>query len=294
MKHYYLYKITNSVNGKIYIGVHETVNLDDEYMGSGRYLHAAISKYGIENFRKEILEYFNSSHEMYEREREIVNEEFLNRADVYNLNIGGEGGWHRCNSTGKNLYGKNGQTGFGRQNLLPRDEQIALQKERGTYEAIIKKISETTILQYENGRINPFLGKSHSAETKKTIGDISSIRESGSGNSQYGTMWITNTTTGKHTKIKKDELIPEGWIKGRINFQSMNERKNKEELNREMKRLRNEEKINQHREWYSLYSQIGFDKFKELTNYKYSKSNLVQNFAKCLPEFIPQNGKKRN
>jgi len=31
--HYYLYQITNKVNGKIYVGVHKTQNLDDGVYG---------------------------------------------------------------------------------------------------------------------------------------------------------------------------------------------------------------------------------------------------------------------
>jgi len=61
-------------------------------MGSGSYLKNAIRKYGIENFEKIILEFFATSDEMYLKEAEIVNEEFILRKDVYNMMTGGEGG----------------------------------------------------------------------------------------------------------------------------------------------------------------------------------------------------------
>ena len=92
-KFYYLYKITNWINGKIYIGVHSTNNLNDGYMGSGTAIKAAIKKYGIGYFTKEILEQFNSIEEMYIAEKIIVDEEFINDKMTYNCMTGGSGGW---------------------------------------------------------------------------------------------------------------------------------------------------------------------------------------------------------
>lgn len=91
--HYYMYQIKNIINGKVYVGVHKTSNLEDGYMGSGKAITSAVLKYGIENFTKTVLETFESSDQMFSREKEIVNEEFLSRTDVYNILRGGSGGW---------------------------------------------------------------------------------------------------------------------------------------------------------------------------------------------------------
>lgn len=86
---YTVYKITNLKNDKIYIGTHQTNNLDDGYMGSGTVICNAVNKHGKENFKKEILHFLDSKEEMYLKEKEIVNEEFLLREDTYNLRLGG-------------------------------------------------------------------------------------------------------------------------------------------------------------------------------------------------------------
>ena len=93
MKYFYFYKITNNINNHFYYGVHCTNNLNDNYMGSGKRLQYAIKKYGLENFSKEILKYFNSKEEAFEYEEQIVNENLINNPNCYNLTNGGHGSW---------------------------------------------------------------------------------------------------------------------------------------------------------------------------------------------------------
>ena len=92
-KYHYFYKITNRINNHFYYGVHNTNNLDDGYMGSGKRLHIAYKKYGIENFEKEILKFFDSKEEAFEYESEIVTEELVNDNNCYNLCTGGKSGY---------------------------------------------------------------------------------------------------------------------------------------------------------------------------------------------------------
>lgn len=210
--YYTIYKTTNKVNGKIYIGAHKTKNLDDGYMGSGLLLGRAIEKYGIENFEKEILGVFDKASDMFEMESELVNEDFISSNDTYNLKIGGNGGWDYINKNG----------------LSNLDIDIKQKSEAGKLGGAILKnklideiywnefsirVKNGIRMYYVNGGTNGWKGKNHTEETKKKIGKANSIHQRGPGNSQYGKMWITNDTESK--TIKKDHPIPEGWRKGR-------------------------------------------------------------------------------
>ena len=88
-KYYYLYRITNLLNNKIYIGIHATDNINDNYMGSGKLIKQAIKKYGKENFKKEILQYFDNAIDMLNAEAKVVTKEFVNENTNYNIDIGG-------------------------------------------------------------------------------------------------------------------------------------------------------------------------------------------------------------
>ena len=57
--------------------------------------------------------------------------------------------------------------------------------------------------------------------------------------------------------------------------------------------INREKEIDLYREYYIIYKKVGFDEFIVQTGYDKSQPNLVQRFRKLLPEFEPQNGKKR-
>lgn len=205
-KYYYLYQITNLVNNKIYIGVHKTDNIDDEYMGSGKLLKYAIQKYGIENFKKTILLTFDSVEDMFKAEAEVVTEEFLARTDTYNIRPGGKGGW---SIEEQRLGGRNGI------HVLLQKEQtdpIFREKMQQTRSNTFKKLHAA---KDPRMRHKSFLGKHHNAETKVKIGKANAIKMLGSGNSQYGKMWICNDFTKESITILKTAPIPTGWRKGR-------------------------------------------------------------------------------
>lgn len=88
-KYNFIYKITNLLSGKMYVGLHSTDNLDDGYFGSGVYLKNAINKHGKENFQLEIIEH-TTEELIFEREIYWISK--LNTLEEgYNLTKGGEG-----------------------------------------------------------------------------------------------------------------------------------------------------------------------------------------------------------
>lgn len=89
MKHYFTYKTTNIQNGKFYIGVHATNNLNDGYLGSGKYLNDAIQHYGRDSFVREIINFHQSYNEALQEEAKLVTEKLVEDPNCYNLTIGG-------------------------------------------------------------------------------------------------------------------------------------------------------------------------------------------------------------
>ena len=70
----HIYCTTNKITGKFYIG--KEVGYKNHYLGSGKLLKQAVSKYGKENFTKETLEHCNTIEQLNEREIYWINKLF--------------------------------------------------------------------------------------------------------------------------------------------------------------------------------------------------------------------------
>ena len=89
----YIYKTTNLVNNKIYIGQHKGDDFDHNYYGSGINLKKAINKYGISNFNCELLEFCCDKISLNDREKYWISfYESFKPSIGYNVSPGGEGG----------------------------------------------------------------------------------------------------------------------------------------------------------------------------------------------------------
>lgn len=162
---YTIYKITNNLNGKHYIGKHKTNNLDDGYMGSGKLIRRAIEKYGIENFSKEILFVYTTEEEMNAMEKELVT---LNE-DSYNLCPGGKGGWGYVNKeiwTGEKRIEHNRKYSGLKQFTFEQKQKIS----KLGNEAFRSKIVQMTPEQRQE-HFATFTGKKHSEDTKTRMSE---------------------------------------------------------------------------------------------------------------------------
>lgn len=175
----YVYKTTNLVNGKMYIG--KTIHNDSSYLGSGLLIEKSIRKYGKDNFVKEIIE-------------ECENEQELNEREIYWISH-----FNACESE---LYYNIGTCGEGTDNFTynPNRELIrekirnSIKGTKQTIETIQKRVETNT-------------GKKRTKEQRDTISQSqlnyykkNPNRQKGSDNGNYGK---------KHPGLNKGRIISE-------------------------------------------------------------------------------------
>lgn len=155
---HYVYEITNLINGKKYIGK-RSCHCDiskDRYMGSGYALKEAINKYGINNFKKEIIFICKTDDEAYKKEAYYIQiKNATNDKMYYNLCGGGRGVGSGENNP---RYGKK---------LTEEHKKILLMS---NVNRVVPEETRKKMSNYWKGRRigekNTFYGKKHTEESK--------------------------------------------------------------------------------------------------------------------------------
>lgn len=210
-KYHYIYKTTNILNNKFYIGLHSTDDLEDGYVGSGTYLWRSIDKYGRENHVTEILEHLPSRASLKLRETQIVNEELLGNVLCMNLQLGGGDGWEYVHKTGSHKKGQIKAAEVYKERLKTDPE--FRQKLSDNFSKTVKRLHTEGKIRYDN-----FTSKSHTNETKNKMRESHLGKHEGEKNSQFGTCWIHSLEEKRSIRINKYEsesYISLGWLKGR-------------------------------------------------------------------------------
>jgi len=252
-KYHYVYKITNLINGKYYYGMHSTNNLNDGYKGSGHALRMAFRKYGMSNFKKEIIQFFNTRKEASEYEKRIVNESAVRDYMCYNMRTGGDygetvgsvllrdkdGNIHKYNneyvgnhknelthpmtgrvfvyriSDGKRMIITSEEFHAHRNLYRTATQGKSPHKDKDGNGYSVSKDDERVL----SGELTSvWLGRKHSNETKEKIKakHRDMHYQSGERNSQYNKCWITKDGINKSVKRDNvDDYIKDGWTFGR-------------------------------------------------------------------------------
>jgi hypothetical protein len=193
--YHFIYKTTNAINGKYYLGVHSTKNLDDGYLGSGTVLKAAISKYGRSSFVREILQFFPDRSTAFLAEAALISDEMVTNETSYNICKGGQGAVGslipdyntkaRMAAAQKAAYAEGRRGSNKGKKLGPRNPEIYV------------RIAETKRVR----NIDPStrLGKTHTAATKRAISQASLSRPKSTCINCGRDFTVQNLSPSRHT-----------------------------------------------------------------------------------------------
>lgn len=200
----YIYKITNQINGKSYIGLTTKDRPTDRY-SQHRYLsrhpeqengnnpnsaiHAAMRKYGINNFTFEIVEEVPEDQNLNLREKYWI--KFFHTyvkdplCNGYNLTEGGEGtsGYSRSQSTEERIKKGESVKKYYQEHPEAIQRKREITKKLWEDEEYRKKVTESNQKFYAEhpdmfkGENNPFYGKKHSQESLAKMREFSAKRK---------------------------------------------------------------------------------------------------------------------
>lgn len=211
-KYHYIYKITRD-DGRYYIGMHSTDNLDDGYFGSGKRITRSIKKHGKERHTKEILEFLPTRKDLKLREKQLISEEI--RADPLCMNIAPGGGGGLVSTEHARKFNRAGA------------EAAKLKYPAGSPAASLKnkKAAATRKQKILTGLLPPitppsFIGRIRTEKSKKKISDSMRGKFVGPKNPQFGKKWFNDGKTS--FLLGPLDPINANWNPGRIGLRLKN------------------------------------------------------------------------
>ena len=238
----YIYKFTNLLNNKVYIGKHkyDKLELDKKYLTSGILINKSIHKYGIQNFTHELICICEDLTELNQKEIFYINYFNSFYPNGYNLTKGGDGiseptpeiieknrlahiGVKQSDETKKKRIkslkkvihtkewcNKISQSNKG-QKIFEQTRKASSKRHKntswyndGVNEFMLFECDVTEGLV--KGRLkNPFPNQTGKPKNREMIKKIS--------NSKKGKLWYNN---GNIEIMCKPENMPEGFVKGRL------------------------------------------------------------------------------
>lgn len=221
----YIYKTTNLITNKIYIGQKKSKTfLGEEYLGSGVRLNSSILHHGKDKFKVELIEWCSSKEELDKREIFWIKEYDSRNPDIgYNITIGGDG------TVGCNIWNK-GHTKADDPRLIQSKEE----KEKRA-----KSLSKA----HKEGKFH--YDEMFTKEVRKKMSDKAKARPH-----PPTTLGKISYTNGKQNKMLKPDQIEEyenlGWWKGKTIYnkkEPWNKGLTKETDERLLKNSRNRKKL---------------------------------------------------
>jgi hypothetical protein len=219
-----VYKITNIVNGKIYIGKDTLSNRN--YMGSGVLIKRAIKKYGVDSFKKEILHETEDYNDLSNSEKYWIEFYKSNNRDIgYNISNGGDGGDTISNNPKLvEIKSKISRSMIGRdfsqdhREKLSKNHDSTKRKKGKSFEEIygieksekIKDNLKKARAKYKNEkeRFGEKYGEIIKGYRERFLGDNNPMRKN-----KY--KWYYNPDLLINKRIPDNEIIPPGFIPGR-------------------------------------------------------------------------------
>lgn len=188
----YIYKITNIINNKIYIGKHKysKPELDPNYFASGKTINESLSKFGPDAFIKELIDVADSLEELNQKEKYWIKVLNAREPNGYNLTDGGDGA--------PNL------TGESRAKLAYWSGKKQSEETKQKRNESLRKVVHSE--EWVNKISNSLKGKKPSELSRINSGKAVKQRITGS-------HWYNN---GVHMCQFKDGEVPDGYVPGMI------------------------------------------------------------------------------